>query len=764
MKLTLSSSDEEKSKVDLAISQELNEKIRKLQDSPKRITVPQEITIEAIKPFTEVLPEKAVNIVAPLIIKPDLETKTKLTNEQQNKENLEENLFESMNILKENEESPNEKAPSEKELRKREKRIAKLLKESDDMFSVSNKTHNKLDGYMSDVNKSLRHQHKMSDGYISAPENYRSKPIQVVKGTVRQPIISEDHDTSPKDILSNLLAKLNGKEADNDFTLNETCLDALYEKEAELICSKDIGTSIDGPRINKNIINVSKENISLQVIETLKKVDVYSDSYLNNISDTCELLQTYKCNSITTEQSSSKSVIHNLDHVITVSAIPNFSVAKRQLNSYLGSPQLNTRADVKTGDELIEFKTPQFERSYSREDTASLVSVNESEAYDSDNYSAYSASPSMPQRTRRPTRLKYRWSTVFEEDENKKENRLDKNNKTLTCTPVSPKPIKKLESKSPKISKRFQIFSSSKSTDSVTTTPKASKKFSLLSPNSERKLLKVPNSDKRISHCSDSSSGIGSNSSNSQSSSLQSGEEIKIDYSQPPLEKETKTRLWPFSRRSRKSRSYSSGYVSDGNITDSSTRLSRRQKLFGSKSKASIYTDGHSSGYDTSITENGMTSCAEDVTDSESVSYSKKKKRFLNFRRRSTNDLSASRGRVKKPIWFDSRRCQSDDEGVQIKVYEIDGPQQANRSRCKSEGAMSPDTRSTRIEELKKHREHLKRTANIPSNNTTSLNTLQIADELEKENHSMGKKLKAIKNHIQVVTCFDGQVRKTTQI
>ena len=42
--------------------------------------------------------------------------------------------------------------------------------------------------------------------------------------------------------------------------------------------------------------------------------------------------------------------------------------------------------------------------------------------------------------------------------------------------------------------------------------------------------------------------------------------------------------------------------------------------------------------------------------------------------------------------------------------------------------------------------------------------TNQIANSPEKENQSMGKKLKAIKNHIQVVTCFDGQMRKVTQI
>ena len=101
--------------------------------------------------------------------------------------------------------------------------------------------------------------------------------------------------------------------------------------------------------------------------------------------------------------------------------------------------------------------------------------------------------------------------------------------------------------------------------------------------------------------------------------------------------------------------------------------------------ESSLYSDGHSSGYDTSVTEGGMTSCAEDYnTDTESTASGKKKKRFLGFRRRSTTDLSSTRGRVKKPMWLDSRRCQSDDEGVQIKVYEIDDPRQMNISRAKS--------------------------------------------------------------------------------
>ena len=100
-----------------------------------------------------------------------------------------------------------------------------------------------------------------------------------------------------------------------------------------------------------------------------------------------------------------------------------------------------------------------------------------------------------------------------------------------------------------------------------------------------------------------------------------------------------------------------------------------------------VYNDGHSSGYDTSITEGGMTSCNEDLTDTEG-GRSKKKKRFLGFRRRSTNDLNASRARYKKPIWFDSRRCQSDDEDVRIKVYNIDEPRQLDRQICKSENTV----------------------------------------------------------------------------
>ena len=42
----------------------------------------------------------------------------------------------------------------------------------------------------------------------------------------------------------------------------------------------------------------------------------------------------------------------------------------------------------------------------------------------------------------------------------------------------------------------------------------------------------------------------------------------------------------------------------------------------------SSLTDGHSSGYET-VTEGGNTSCADDLTDTESLRGKKKRRRFL---------------------------------------------------------------------------------------------------------------------------------------
>ena len=112
--------------------------------------------------------------------------------------------------------------------------------------------------------------------------------------------------------------------------------------------------------------------------------------------------------------------------------------------------------------------------------------------------------------------------------------------------------------------------------------------------------------------------------------------------------------------------------------------------IFSESSLHNASEGGYFSGYETSVTEGGMTSCNEDnyTTDNESVtgkSKTKKKKRFLGgFRRRSTSDLSSTRGRVKKPLHMMWKRgggsgaggSQSDVEDLQLKVYQIDGPQQ----------------------------------------------------------------------------------------
>merc|ERR1712226_72317 len=116
--------------------------------------------------------------------------------------------------------------------------------------------------------------------------------------------------------------------------------------------------------------------------------------------------------------------IENLNHVITISAIPNFTVTTKEptLNQLISSPQVqrnstrtaniaNTRyykGSITSVDQ--EWNRPVFERSYSKEDTCSLVSVNESDAYDSDHYcssyTSYNPSPAVERKQqKRPTRL-----------------------------------------------------------------------------------------------------------------------------------------------------------------------------------------------------------------------------------------------------------------------------------------------------------------------------------------------------------------------
>ena len=226
---------------------------------------------------------------------------------------------------------------------------------------------------------------------------------------------------------------------------------------------------------------------------------------------------------------------------------------------------------------------PPFERSYSREDTCSLNSVNESmtDAYDSDTYfpsltSNFSQnSPAVERRhEHRPPRLKFRWSTVFEEEENKKEKTMKKSSTNDGCnsghklkinssgesrlynyrsdcdTPKSSSRFSKSPKKEKDNRRGITQSASALSSPSVTspTSPKSGhRKFQLLSPRSDRRMKETCSESKRNSGCSDASSGIGSSSSHSQSSSLHSNEDMLTD-DVCVVEDETppKSKYWPF--------------------------------------------------------------------------------------------------------------------------------------------------------------------------------------------------------------------------
>ncbi|XP_057304780.1 kinesin-related protein 10-like isoform X1 [Hydractinia symbiolongicarpus] len=810
MRLKLASSSEDETNEPIELTSESAEETPLKRNKLEVLTN----VIDAIPPLKIMETsnvEKAVNVVAPLVIKQENSTaaSTISPSTDSTKTSLVNQLIESRNnddiILMPNNDITDDvvdKIPSEKELRKREKRIAKLLKESlsnDDLTSVNIKNKRNLvsnDGYTSDICKSITDTYDKSnkyDGYISAPENNYRKPVQIVRGTVRQKEMDKKFDEVVKEHFNEKLEGNTSFETNNESSTDHISTSVLYNKNIQ--ATSDVNTnslresSVDGPP--STVTDCIRES----------SVDGPAVREKENGDDFC------------TKNETKEPKIKDLNHVITVSAVPNFSVTKKPpLRDFVSSPKIrqnssraanisNTKVYKGSSTSLdnLGFRTPQLQRSYSKDDTISLVSANESDAYDSDTTS-YAASPSVTRRqSGRPARLRYRWSTVYEEDENKKDIKPDKNtnsknkkkeNAVVLDSEAKPARIiaspKKSSIKSPKTEKKILSPKTNKklANSEELLSPKSRKRFALLSPKSERK--QKNSSDKRMSGCSDASSGIGSNSSQSQTPSLHSGEEVKMDDTTIEKDTSSRSRLWLFGRhKSRKGRS-SSGYMSDGHVTDSSARSSRRYRFF-SRSKSSLYTDGHSSGYDTSITDGGMTSCAEDLTDNESVASTKKKRRFLGLRRRSTNDLSSTRGRVKKPMWFDSRRCQSDDEGVQIKVYEIDAPAQMNRRRCKSEDAMTSRIQPRRIEELKKHREYLKSELHLALDkfpsieynaqlaklnlditdapDVTNRNQTKSVSELEKENNMIGKKLKVLKSHIQVVTCFDAhQPRKVTQI
>ena len=717
--------------------------------------------------------EKVVNIVLPLVIKEKLNSESDFTTSlspssesEKSKTSLVDQIIENESnnqviLIPETNENENERniAPSEKELRRREKRISKLLKEtmSDEvpaLVSINNKknTGKHSSGYTSDnAVGSLCKMHTKQDGYISAPENNRCKPVQVVKGIVRQSSVESSVEQQARkldvhknrELLKNwvqneLMKHLREMESmksslesmSNSIAMGENSTDKIVEviepsgndnnssdhlietnvdnispstfsaegtsvddtensiRFTVTVNSNDntllaplgcISTSVDPPSvdppsvgsmfsnsINNNIIpktestetifiepmhvkpftekvevrgctttfgiepevyssdelsivsidkenndgnnfndyNIDKDNIDGSIsnaynVDKEDNEDNISDGYSidhenidANISNDYSVDKETNDGNISNDYSTDSTLeneeispkIQNLNHVITVSAIPNFTVATKEplLNQLISSPQVqrnstrtaniaNTKYYKGSNNSVNDEWTsrPIFERSYSKEDTCSLVSVNESDAYDSDSYSSsyplYNHSPALEirQHNRPPTRLKYRWSTVFEEEEKKKEKTLKHagsgKNKTEYLNDDDLKNIsfdtpKSLRfSRSPKKEKgrRTQSVDGCPQTPQSSSkcsnpSPKGHKRFQLLSPRSDRRMKDTNSDNKRNSGCSDASSGIGSSSSQSQSSSLHSNEDILTGDITVEKESPGKYKYWPF--------------------------------------------------------------------------------------------------------------------------------------------------------------------------------------------------------------------------
>ncbi|XP_066916450.1 uncharacterized protein [Clytia hemisphaerica] len=887
MKLKLSSSEDENTDTGSDImpcadsTEDLRMRLKTLEECEEKtssqapLSPPPSLLI-AKKPIAPI--ERAVNVVAPLVVKetPIIEEETTpktpdmtkpLTPPPQTAEEVKREISMTFNAQdttpKQEAAMDLERNVSEKDLRNHEKRIEKLLTDfnalsDDEENSVEkqnrrNNSYTRGDGYLSDAATSLLRNFRRTtstssarDGYISAPE-YSKKPVQIVRGMVRKQTSLDEEEVIEK------LKKLSNQ----DETEKETCLDDILNNVKTSTPKSDLSkqpTTNDPLKIQPLTVGrfscireasngespklAPQKNLSGIALQEIDETDlsrecqpstsrVEEEPTLNASTDIAGRLQ-------------------NLNHIITVSSVPNFSVAKKpSLSNLPSSPTMPIRQNLSR--DLLEsvnkdrmFSPPSFERSYSREDTISVVSAYESDAYDSDAL----ASPALGggRSGRNPTRLRYRWSTVYEEPEDKKsekhksrkpvvdgegkparvitspksfaknQHQNSKNSLTSRFT-KSPKNEKK-SSETPKSPKKLFSSSSSSKTTDMPLSPKSGKsKFSILSPKSERKNKKSNSGnnhspDKRMSGCSEASSGLDSGI-HSQTSSLRSGEEIKVDDSTIVREevRSTKHKLWPFGRsKSRKSSRSLSGYVSDS-VTES---RSRRSRFFSRSSKSSLSnTEGYCSGYETSVTEGGLTSCTEDnyTTDNESVTGKKKKKRFLGFRRRSTSDLSSTRGRVKKPLWFDSKRgCQSDTEDLQLKVYQIDDPQQVNKRKSsgKKESQNMPSRQhpqqqqtSRHIEGLRTQNEQLKKPigymkyqpAAVPSYNPnhhpqqsylqhqhphpphqqiaqhSSFTQQQLHQHQIQQQQHFQRHQQAMKNHhIQVVTCFDRTSRKVTQI
>ena len=587
-----------------------------------------------------------------------------------------------------------ERNVSEKDLRNHEKRIEKLLTEfapqtnsSGDEVDGSqhryyNRTQNETitsltaDGYMSDVTTnhhqynnhrqqlnyhcfSSRHRSNSRDGYISAPEY--SKPVQVVRGMVRKQT-SLDETTCP---MVESFTTATSKNAFDGDDKEETCVDDIVRKiDDNQLTKKENPIKIQELTVGRFssireeqsiLISPSKQQQQLPELEeketknsAVKSLPEEATATTNN-SKEANLSREASIDQDCQASNSSSGKLQNLDHIITVSSVPNFSVVKKPSLSNLppSSPTMFLKGieSLDLMDNGRTFSPPhqQFERSYSRDDTISVVSstYDSDVAYDSDNFS----SPSASRFRKNPTRLRYRWSTVYEEPSDDRKTGNNKHERTKTVVDSEAKPSRMIAS--PKISIKGNCSSpspttssslasrfigaakspkhehhSNKSSQPTTTTtsttlienvaksprkyfpslggsgsssskkssndstfcdspkstpkssstplsPKTSKsKFSILSPRSERKNKKKNNtpsvientpehppsiphghstSSKRMSGCSDTSSGIDSGI-HSQTSSLRSGDEIKVDDSTIVREeiRSSRHKLWPF--------------------------------------------------------------------------------------------------------------------------------------------------------------------------------------------------------------------------
>ena len=490
---------------------------------------------------------------------------------------------------------------SEKSLRKHEKRIKKLLTlasslSEDESFDVEfqnrKNSHKGSDGYTSDncCSRTGDHARKSSsklDGYISAPEfshSVKPKPVQIVRGTVRKQQSLDD----------NIVTSFCGVREDDNKIRDTPYLDRLGSN-----IGNNTTKNTDLARVKKE--SFDKEQLSVSKFSSIREcVDGAKSSSIER-----------KSNDSSLRINNSKEKLQNLNHIITVSPIPNFAVAKKPSltqfsQSQPAKPVLKHLKSIDSCTSPISDstftenpKSPTFSRSYSREDTISLVSSYDSDTYESDANSSYGTSPSLSGSQRRPPRLRYRWSTVYEEVEDKKDGKTDKNTSFVkdhgkrreTVVDSEAKPSRIITSpKSPSKHHHNQHNNNSSSRSSLvsrftkspktekksnrtidTDTPKGSKKYfstssssskcepvqspktkgrlgGILSPRSERKQKSVHSPDKRMSGCSDASSGLDSGI-QSQTSSLRSGEDIKVDDTVIVHEKEiqpSKHRLWPF--------------------------------------------------------------------------------------------------------------------------------------------------------------------------------------------------------------------------